>query len=312
MTTIPLAGSPVQLLAYAISARGAPRAAAGASPAAPSAAAAPPQDTISLSERALQHLVGDLRLRPGVRPTVAVPGADATAEQKEAFQRELSGYEDAQRRVDATPFGPELQSYADTINDPGATDAQKLAAYTGYKVAAAVRHGQAHTFGVDAVDFKFDWLTRASDFMVRARDGDQSLSAFNEQETAELKRAGHQPVDLARHAAGHIDVLAGLGQLQQAVAGMDLVYDKVASALAFPWSPDGTPADPRSQDQGRTSGVLDPMAHALDPKTAIARAVSSALEALRLSRVASRDAGFVKGFTDTVTDFGRRVAERAG
>ena len=259
-------------------------------------------DVISLSKRALQQLTADEQ-RLGQAATSSNP--DVSSDQKQQFSNKLAAYEIAQARVTATAFNPQYQTYVDTINDPLSSDDQKLQAYMGFKANRAVEHGQAHTFGVDDVDFKFDWLTRNSDFMIRARSSDQSLTKFNQTETAENKRA-HTSTNLNQHLVGTLNVIAQYGPLQKAVASVDLIYDKVSSALAS-WDLDkylSASSDERSH----------PDTFAVDPKNAIAGAVASALEAMQRSRAGSSpdpaSVAFRKQFSELVTNFGRLAANR--
>ena len=89
-----------------------------------------PATIVSLSERALQQLAADKR-RLG--QTATTPDQNATTEQQQ-LQSTLTSYdyEIAQTRVDATAFAPKLQAYVNTINNPKATDDQKLQAYIGF------------------------------------------------------------------------------------------------------------------------------------------------------------------------------------
>ncbi len=301
--TVPIAGLEQLSAPVLLSTAGPTQASALASRSAvASARAAANGDTISLSERALQQLSADER-RLG--QAAAVPGSHATGEQQQQFQTTLASYKIAQTRVDATAFDPRYQAYVDRINDPKATDDQKLQAYIGFKADRAVEHGHEHSFGQDTIDFKFDWLTRNSDFLIRARSSDRALTDLNQAETAESNRT-REPIDLNQHTAKTIDVIAQYSPLQKAVASVDLIYDKVSSALAN-WDLNNyLSASPGQQTH--------PEAFAVDPKTAIAGAVASALEALQQSRAgSSSDTGsvaFREHFAELVTSFGRLATNR--
>lgn len=284
------------------------------SPPAAAIAAGQPEDVVSLSERALQHLKSDQK-RTDMHPGVAIPGADATDAQKAAFNKVLQAYEDVQQRIDATPFDPKYQAQADVINDPKTTDAQKLDAYMNFKIDSAFRHGQTHlAIGMDDIDFKFDWMTRGSDFLVRAHAGDGALFAYAEQATAAAKRNPGQAFDLDQNATGQVDIMSKFGTVQQGVLAVDQLYDKLSSGLAS-WDLEKTLADPRNQNTNRTPGFTPPVAYASDPKTVIAQTVSSMLATLSRSHAAASsdpgDKAFIQLFTRITTEFGKRAAERA-
>lgn len=246
---------------------------------------------------------------------IVVPGADATDAQKAAFNKVLQAYEDVQQRVDATPFDPKYQTQADIINDPEATDAQKLDAYMNFKIDSAFRHGQTHlAIGKDDIDFKFDWMTRGSDFLVRAHAGDGALFAYAEQATAAAKRNPGQAFNLDQNSADQINIMSKFGTVQQGVLTIDQFYDKLSSGLAS-WDLDKALADPRNQNTNRTPGFTPPVAYASDPKTVIARTVSSMLATLSRSGTADssdpRDKAFVQLFTSITTEFEKRATKRA-
>ena len=268
--------------------------ASASSVAAVTAVAATGEDAVSLSDRALQELQADVH-RLG-----KVPVARSSGSEQQDLQNALGSYKIAQKNIDATAFKPEYQAFVDVINDATATDDQKLQAYMGFKADQAVEHGQKHFFGVDAVDFKFDWLTRNSDFLVRARDDGQAATAFNAAETTESKRMG-QSIDLGKHSAGYLDVLASYNPLQQAVASVDLMSDTVSSMLRN-WRID-KPSSKALQEQAESAKFP------VDFKTAIAGAVATALKALQQSRAgSSSDPGsvaFRQQFTNLAVSFGQ-------
>lgn len=277
-------------------------------------AAVQPEDIVSLSARALQQIEADQK-RTDMHTGVIIPDASATDAQKAAFQKVLGSYEKAQQRVDATPFDPKYQANVDIINNPEATDAQKLDAYMNFKADSAFRHGQTHlALGMDDTDFKFDWLTRGSDFLVRAHANDGALSVYDQQTTAAGKRSPSQAISLDQNTANQIDITSKSSMVQQGVLTVDRFYDKLAAGLAS-WDLNKALADPRDQNTNRTPGFTPSVAYASDPKTVIAQTVSSMLNALSLSRVGnSPDPGakaFVQLFTSITTEFEKRATERA-
>ena len=273
---------------------------------------AQPQDIVSLSAQALLHLKADQQ-RPDLASPVVIPDANATDDQKAAFQKELSSYEIAQQRVDATPFEPKYQAYVDIINDPSATDPQKLKAYMDFKVDSALEHGQTHQVGMSDVDFKFDWLTRDSDFLVRAHADDGALTTYNEQQTAAKKNNPGQVISSDQNSANQIDIISKSSTVQQGVATVDQLYDKFSWGLAS-WDLNKSLSDPRDVNTNREPNFVAPVAYAADPKTVIAQTVSSTLTALNLSHVATssdpKDKAFVQLFTNLTMEFGQRVTER--
>ena len=246
---------------------------------------------------------------------MATPDANSTDDQKAAFQRVLTDYELAQQSVDATPFSPKYQSYVDIINDPATTDQQKLQAYTSFKIDSALEHGQTHQAGSSAVDFKFDWLTRDSDFLVRAHQNDRQLTAFYERETAATKAISGRLTDLNQSLAGRIDVISNFTQVQQQVAIVDTLYDKLSWGLACSWDSNASLAGQRNQNALREPNFRASAGYAADPNTVIAQSFASALKALHSSHVGSsfdpKDQAFIQLFTTITADFGQRAAERA-
>ena len=141
--------------------------------------------------------------------------------------------------------------------------------------------------------------------MIRARGSDRALIDLNQAETAESKNT-HQLIDLNQHTVRTIDVIAQYSPLQKAIASVDLIYDKVSSALASWDLSKYLSASPEQQAHPETFTV--------DPKTAIAGAVAATLQALQQSHAGrssdTESLAFREQFTQLATDFGRLAANR--
>lgn len=266
-----------------------------------------PGDSITLSRRARALL----KLQED-QPALRLPGSAATAEERSNFSTLLNNYEAAQETVDDTQLSQSFQSYVDIINDPKADDDQKLGAYSRYRLESVLADTSFERgYQMSDQDFKFEWLTRNSDFMTRVNSGDVSLYYRGQAELKASSKTGL--IDRDKDTANLIDVGAGMTHAQQGVIAINVVSTNLMAAIM-----NGDKAshfsDPAAANVNRTPGFMYTGSKPIDLRTAVAQAVFASLHALSLSHAGSAtDVGgsaYREFFTQTVQSFARQATSR--
>jgi hypothetical protein len=147
-------------------------------------------DSVTLSQRALDFL-------RDAGETVKEPGADSSQEDIKKYHQTLVDAAFGVKKADSINLNPVFQSYADTINDPKASDEQKLEAYKNYTVDSTLADTSPRNgYHESDQEYKFDVLTRGSDFMKKVNSMDFS-SYTTKQASARAQGLGSRDKVLA-------------------------------------------------------------------------------------------------------------------
>ncbi len=241
-------------------------------------------------------------------PTLQAPGAGASDQDKQLYQMKLSSYKEAVKDIDNIHLNSDFQSYADIINDPAATDSEKLQAYSNYRVDSVVADTSFGSYQSSDQDFKFDWLTRDSDFMRRVNSGDVS-GYYSKQAVARAQSPTHQ-IDFEQDTANLIDAGSRLTYAQQGVIAINVASMNLMCAIL-----NGNKAslinDPKAQNVNRTPGFEYQGAKPVDAQTAIASAVAASMKELSLSAVGCSMSPANVAYKNLYVQLVQSVAQRA-
>ena len=256
-------------------------------------------DSVALSDAALGQLKKD-------QPSFTPPGPGSSQADITNYKSLLQSYTLAAKRVSDTTLSASFQSYADVINSSSATDAQKLQAYSQFKAESIINDtvfGQG--YASSNRDFKFNWLTRDSNFI-------QNLQSDRASQLGLGQAPGQQIENIAQSQKPTIDPLtlgANLNSLQQSGIAINLASTNLIFAIL-----NGDVAENQNttaaQNVNHVAGFAQVGIKPVSLETAISSAVSQTLNQLSTA-FAKTDVStpaiqsYQNLFTQTVQNFGQ-------
>ncbi len=261
-------------------------------------------DSVTLTQRALDFL-------RDAGETVKEPGVDSSKEDIKEYQLTLATAALGIKKAESIQLNPVFQSYADTINDPKASDEQKLEAYKNYTVDSTLADNAPVTgYHYSNQDYKFDVLTRGSDFMKAVNSMDFS-SYTAKQAAARAQGLGGSAFE--EYTGTRIDAGLSSTSLQQSAYAIRIFSWHLMFAIDNEKSV--SPSDgPKALNAEGTPGYFLPNGKPANTKNAVAEAVADSFRELSDSRAGSSsspvDVAYTRLFTKQFQSFADRALSR--